>query len=181
MVVTGLGGNPITILSKQINMELHKIKQKCPLYEANGTTVVIGQNCFLLRVQQIFLPGTKRQGRNGWKRIQPTSWGYKLCVSSVRYKLHQRKAYFTRTSLGMGNKVRAFWHHCPALYYTNFLRFDRLQEKNVKERQIQHWKTYVALQDSYRSVLNKVFKRLCSSQIETDFVFAVDHASRESQ
>ena len=39
MVVTGLGGNPITILSKQINMELHKIKQKCPLYEANGTTV----------------------------------------------------------------------------------------------------------------------------------------------
>lgn len=39
MVVTGLGGNPITILSKQINMELHKIKQKCPLYETNGTTV----------------------------------------------------------------------------------------------------------------------------------------------
>ncbi|KAH8030816.1 hypothetical protein HPB51_011860 [Rhipicephalus microplus] len=28
MVVTGLGGNPITILSKQIKMELHKIKQK---------------------------------------------------------------------------------------------------------------------------------------------------------
>ena len=40
MVVTGLGGNPITILSKQISMELHKIKQKCPLYEANGTTVL---------------------------------------------------------------------------------------------------------------------------------------------
>jgi len=39
MVVTGLGGNPITILSKQISMELHKIKQKCPLYETNGTTV----------------------------------------------------------------------------------------------------------------------------------------------
>lgn len=39
MVVTGLGGNPITILSKQIGMELHKIKQKCPLYEANGATV----------------------------------------------------------------------------------------------------------------------------------------------
>lgn len=34
-----LGGNPVTVLSKQINMELHKIKQKCPLYESNGCTV----------------------------------------------------------------------------------------------------------------------------------------------
>ncbi|XP_071113292.1 lysine-specific histone demethylase 1A-like isoform X1 [Haliotis cracherodii] len=39
MVVTGLGGNPVTVLSRQINMELHKIKQKCPLYESNGCTV----------------------------------------------------------------------------------------------------------------------------------------------
>ncbi|KPJ06805.1 hypothetical protein RR48_11852 [Papilio machaon] len=39
MVVTGLGGNPVTTLSVQMNMELHKIKQKCPLYEANGIQV----------------------------------------------------------------------------------------------------------------------------------------------
>ena len=39
MVVTGLGGNPVTILSKQINVELHKIKQKCPLFETGGSTV----------------------------------------------------------------------------------------------------------------------------------------------
>jgi lysine-specific histone demethylase 1 len=39
MVVTGLGGNPITILARQINMELYKISQKCPLYESNGNTV----------------------------------------------------------------------------------------------------------------------------------------------
>ncbi|CAG7784750.1 unnamed protein product [Allacma fusca] len=39
MVVTGLGGNPINVLSKQIKMELHKIRQKCPLYEATGETV----------------------------------------------------------------------------------------------------------------------------------------------
>ena len=39
MVVTGLGGNPITVISKQINMELHKIKQECPLYETGGERV----------------------------------------------------------------------------------------------------------------------------------------------
>lgn len=39
MVVTGLGGNPVTTLSLQMDMELHKIKQKCPLYEATGIQV----------------------------------------------------------------------------------------------------------------------------------------------
>lgn len=34
-----LGGNPMAVISKQVNMELAKIKQKCPLYEANGQAV----------------------------------------------------------------------------------------------------------------------------------------------
>ncbi|GAA6066943.1 lysine-specific histone demethylase 1A isoform X2, partial [Tachysurus ichikawai] len=42
MVVTGLGGNPMAVISKQVNMELAKIKQKCPLYEANGQA---GERC----------------------------------------------------------------------------------------------------------------------------------------
>ena len=37
--MTGLGGNPIAVLSRQINMELTKIAQKCPLYESIGNTV----------------------------------------------------------------------------------------------------------------------------------------------
>lgn len=44
MVVTGLGGNPLSILAKQIRMDFLKIRQKCPLYEADGETVCI-QNC----------------------------------------------------------------------------------------------------------------------------------------
>lgn len=39
MVVTGLGGNPITVISRQIKMELHKIKQDCPLFETGGQRV----------------------------------------------------------------------------------------------------------------------------------------------
>lgn len=39
MVVTGLGGNPVSILSKQISMDLTKIKQKCPLYDNSGKTL----------------------------------------------------------------------------------------------------------------------------------------------
>jgi len=39
IVFYSTGGNPTTVLSKQVNMELHKIKQRCPLYESNGHTV----------------------------------------------------------------------------------------------------------------------------------------------
>lgn len=35
------GGNPMAVVSKQVNMELAKIKQKCPLFEANGQAVSI--------------------------------------------------------------------------------------------------------------------------------------------
>lgn len=39
VTVALLGGNPMAVISKQVNMELAKIKQKCPLYEANGQAV----------------------------------------------------------------------------------------------------------------------------------------------
>lgn len=39
MVVTGIYGNPITILAKQLNLELKKIKSQCPLYGADGRLI----------------------------------------------------------------------------------------------------------------------------------------------
>jgi len=38
------------------------------------------------------------------------------------------------------------------IYFFSF----RLQEKHVKEKQTQHWKAYIAVQDNLKSVLNKV-------------------------
>ena len=39
MVVTGIYGNPITVLSRQTGMEMIPIKQACPLYESGGKPV----------------------------------------------------------------------------------------------------------------------------------------------
>ncbi|CAO1441945.1 unnamed protein product [Diamesa serratosioi] len=39
MVVTGIYGNPITILAKQLNLELKKIKSQCPLFGPNGKLI----------------------------------------------------------------------------------------------------------------------------------------------
>ena len=39
MVVTGIYGNPITILAKQLDLELQKIKSQCPLFGPNGKLI----------------------------------------------------------------------------------------------------------------------------------------------
>lgn len=39
MVVTGIYGNPITILAKQLDLELKKIKSQCPLFGSNGKLI----------------------------------------------------------------------------------------------------------------------------------------------
>lgn len=39
MFVTELRGNPLTIQSELVHMELHEIKQKCLLLESEGLTV----------------------------------------------------------------------------------------------------------------------------------------------
>lgn len=36
----------MAVVSKQVNMELAKIKQKCPLYEANGQAVSMSRTQF---------------------------------------------------------------------------------------------------------------------------------------
>ena len=39
MVVTGIYGNPITILAKQLDLELKKIKSQCPLFGSDGKLI----------------------------------------------------------------------------------------------------------------------------------------------
>ncbi|XP_046461894.1 lysine-specific histone demethylase 1A-like isoform X2 [Daphnia pulex] len=117
MVVTGLGGNPITILSKQISMELHKIKQKCPLYEANGSTVPKDKDEMVERE-------------------------FNRLLEATSYLSHQLDINYVNTNpVSLGQALE--W-------------VIKLQEKNVKEKQIQHWKNYITLQDNLRSVLNKL-------------------------
>lgn len=48
MVLTGLGGNPINILAKQINTKLHKVRPKCPLYETSAGYGIAQVNLYFL-------------------------------------------------------------------------------------------------------------------------------------
>ncbi|XP_065836884.1 lysine-specific histone demethylase 1A-like isoform X2 [Oscarella lobularis] len=39
MVITGLGGNPMATMATQLDMDLYKIRQKCPLYDSKGRLI----------------------------------------------------------------------------------------------------------------------------------------------
>ncbi|MGH0156304.1 UNVERIFIED_CONTAM: hypothetical protein FKN15_030783 [Acipenser sinensis] len=117
MVVTGLGGNPMAVISKQVNMELAKIKQKCPLYEANGQAV----------------PKEKDE---------MVEQEFNRLLEATSYLSHQLDFNFLNSkpvSLGQALEVVI-----------------QLQEKHVKDEQIEHWKKIVKTQEELKELLNKM-------------------------
>lgn len=119
MVVTGLGGNPITVLSKQINMELHKIRQKCPLYESNGNTVPKDKDEMVERE-------------------------FNRLLEATSYLSHQLDFnYVQGKPVSLGQALE--W-------------VIKLQEKHVKEKQIQHWKAILELQEKLKTNQNKMLQ-----------------------
>ncbi|CAB1330628.1 unnamed protein product [Coregonus sp. 'balchen'] len=99
-------GNPMAVVSKQVNMELAKIKQKCPLYEANGQAV----------------PKEKDE---------MVEQEFNRLLEATSYLSHQLDFNF------LNNK--------PVL-----------QEKHVKDEQIEHWKKIVKTQEDLKELLNKM-------------------------
>ncbi|ELT96770.1 hypothetical protein CAPTEDRAFT_124163 [Capitella teleta] len=117
MVVTGLGGNPVTVLSKQVSMELHKIKQKCPLYESNGSTVPKEKDEMVEREFNRLLEATSYLSHH------------------MDYNFIQGKP----VTLG-----QALEHVI------------KLQEKHVKEKQCEHQKAIIQLQDDLKKSQSKM-------------------------
>uniref|UniRef100_A0A669C9D0 Lysine-specific histone demethylase n=1 Tax=Oreochromis niloticus TaxID=8128 RepID=A0A669C9D0_ORENI len=116
-VCTCSGGNPMAVVSKQVNMELAKIKQKCPLYEANGQAV----------------PKEKDE---------MVEQEFNRLLEATSYLSHQLDFNFLNNkpvSLGQALEVVI-----------------QLQEKHVKDEQIEHWKKIVKTQEELRDLLNKM-------------------------
>ncbi|MFT7813311.1 lysine-specific histone demethylase 1A isoform X1 [Arapaima gigas] len=110
-------GNPMAVVSKQVNMELAKIKQKCPLYEANGQAV----------------PKEKDE---------MVEQEFNRLLEATSYLSHQLDFNFLNNkpvSLGQALEVVI-----------------QLQEKHVKDEQIEHWKKIVKTQEELKEILNKM-------------------------
>uniref|UniRef100_A0AAR2LFV3 Lysine-specific histone demethylase 1A n=1 Tax=Pygocentrus nattereri TaxID=42514 RepID=A0AAR2LFV3_PYGNA len=110
-------GNPMAVVSKQVNMELAKIKQKCPLYEANGQAV----------------PKEKDE---------MVEQEFNRLLEATSYLSHQLDFNFLNNkpvSLGQALEVVI-----------------QLQEKHVKDEQIEHWKKIVKTQEELKELLSKM-------------------------
>ena len=129
MVVTGLGGNPITVLSKQVNMELMKISQKCPLYESNGSTVPKDKDDMVERE-------------------------FNRLLEATSYLSHQLDFnYCNGKPVSLGQSLE--W-------------IIKLQDKYVKEKQIDHLKEIIALQDVLKTNQNRI---LTVKDNQVDIIF----------
>ncbi|XP_031567611.1 lysine-specific histone demethylase 1A-like isoform X2 [Actinia tenebrosa] len=135
MVLTGLGGNPLTVLANQINMELHKIKQKCPLYETIGKPAVRDHN---------------------W--VYKTSGSQAIRVPKDKDEMVERE--FNRLL-----EATSFLSHHLDFNYMNGKPVSlghalelviKLQEKQVKEQQIEHSKKILGIQDLMKENLAKM-------------------------
>ncbi|XP_039754743.1 lysine-specific histone demethylase 1A isoform X2 [Pararge aegeria] len=136
MVVTGLGGNPVTTLSVQMNIELHKIKQKCPLYEATGNQVPKHKDEMVERE-------------------------FNRLLDATSYLSHQVDFnYYNDTPVSLGQALE--W-------------VIKLQQKNVKHKQIQHLKAVITLQEKLKNNINKmsdIRELLNSMKAEKDALLA---------
>ncbi|XP_020284295.1 lysine-specific histone demethylase 1A [Pseudomyrmex gracilis] len=139
MVVTGLGGNPVTTLSKQINMELHKIRQKCPLYESDGQTVPKDKDEMVEREFNRLLEATSYLSHqldfnyinSGGKDTRPVSLGQALewVIRLQEQGVKQRQIAHLRSVISLQTRLITNQHRMISI-------MDRLTELNKQYKEV---------------------------------------------
>ncbi|XP_038077080.1 lysine-specific histone demethylase 1A-like isoform X2 [Patiria miniata] len=111
MVVTGLGGNPMTIVSKQVNMELTKIKQKCPLFESGGQTIPKDKDEMVEREFNRLLEATSFMSHQldfNFIHGKPVSLGQalELVIKLQEKQVKEKKSDYLRTVIGLQEQTK---------------------------------------------------------------------------
>lgn len=117
MVVTGIWGNPITIVSRQTGMEMMPIKPACPLYGAGGKPVPKHKDEMVERE-------------------------FNRLLESTSYLSHQLDFnYAGNNPVSLGQALE--W-------------IIKLQEKHVKEKQVQHLKDIIGGQQAQEATQKRI-------------------------
>lgn len=129
MVLTGLGGNPLTVLANQINMELHKIRQKCPLYETHGKSGPLEKKANS-RLAAVRVPKEKDE---------MVEREFNRLLEATSYLSHQIDFNY------MNSKPVSLGHALELVI--------KMQERHVKEQQIEHAKKILNIQEQLKANL----------------------------
>lgn len=132
MVLTGLGGNPLTVMANQISMELHKIRQKCPLYETHGKSGPLEKKANS-RLAAVRVPKEKDEmvEREFNRLLEATSF--------ISHQLDFNYMHSKPVSLG----------HALELVI-------KMQERQVKEQQIEYAKKILKIQEQLKTSLGQM-------------------------
>ncbi|KYM92736.1 Lysine-specific histone demethylase 1A [Atta colombica] len=174
MVVTGLGGNPVTTLSKQINMELHKIRQKCPLYESDGQTILL---LYIIKFDTVVIINTLGIEMVPKDKDEMVEREFNRLLEATSYLSHQLDFNYVN-SAGSGGQQSS--NARPVSLGQALEWVIRLQEQGVKQRQVAHLRSVLSLQgrlitNQHRMIsimdrlmeLNKQYKELTESKLQT--------------
>ncbi|XP_035685902.1 lysine-specific histone demethylase 1A-like isoform X6 [Branchiostoma floridae] len=130
MVVTGLGGNPVTVLSRQIDMHLSKIRQKCPLHEGDGQTTA-GCQTQEGRCKLVSKDKDEMVEREFNRLLEATSY----------LSHHLDFNYLEGKPVSLGQALELVI---------------KLQEKHVKEKQCEHIRNIIKLQEEMKGNQQKL-------------------------
>lgn len=129
MVLTGLGGNPLTVLANQITMDLHKIRQKCPLYETHGKSGPLEKKANS-RMAAVRVPKEKDE---------MVEREFNRLLEATSYLSHQLDFNY------MHSKPVSLGHALELVI--------KMQERHVKEQQIEHAKKILNIQEQLKANL----------------------------
>jgi len=130
MVLTGLGGNPLTVLASQISMELHKIRQKCPLYETHGKSGPIIEKKANSRLSAV---------RVAKEKDEMVEREFNRLLEATSFLSHQLDFNY------MHSKPVSLGHALELVI--------KMQERQVKEQQIEHAKKILKIQEQLKTNL----------------------------
>lgn len=153
MVVTGLGGNPVTTLSKQMNMELHKIRQKCPLYESDGQTVSLKYSKFMATMERekqpvcdIYNTSVAIFPQVPKDKDEMVEREFNRLLEATSYLSHQLDFNYVGGATTPVNQQGQGVSTRPVSLGQALEWVIRLQEQGVKQRQVAHLRSVLSLQ-----------------------------------
>ncbi|KAK2558028.1 Lysine-specific histone demethylase 1A [Acropora cervicornis] len=142
MVLTGLGGNPLTVMANQISMELHKIRQKCPLYETHGKSVCI-LSSLLFQGPIEKKPNSRLSAvRVPKEKDEMVEREFNRLLEATSFLSHQLDFNY------MHSKPVSLGHALELVI--------KMQERQVKEQQIEHAKKILKIQEQLKTNLSQM-------------------------
>ncbi|CAG0897457.1 unnamed protein product [Cyprideis torosa] len=162
MIVTGLGGNPLFFLSKQIKVDLASISPVCPLYDNSGQMVDKATDDILEKEFNRLLQGSRYMsevlGITETQDKKPLSLGQaiELLIKAQELKVKRKQVAHLNELVTLQEKQRKLCQKIPVLHeeinqlYQECQHYKRGEKKDDFKRRLDLEKTGTCVEREFR-------------------------------